>query len=168
MALDMNGVHHIELSLPELDRGRFFDVGVIGFRQAVCRGSGSQPSLMGRLMRLGGATGRLLILKARSLFPELFGFPSPFATPAAAERGVNKCGSRHLSLKDDVDATFARLAAGVDLHCQLVPRSGLKLVYHRHVFGNLIQLQPIVPQVVGERLRNASPAGYVAHRQAAR
>ena len=149
----INGIHHVGMSVPDLDEARDFYVGLLGFEE-INRVDWGGSDEVDAIMRLCGTSGRLMVLRAGNAFIEMFEFATPAPDRPEGERAVNQYGFTHLCLDvDDTDAVHARLlAAGVDFHCTPIATAGVKAVYGRDPFGNVIELQEIVDESTMRRL----------------
>src|SRR5581483_10206103 len=152
-ASGINGIHHVGMSVPDLDHARDFYVGQLGFEE-VNRVEWGGAEEVDRIMRLRGSSGRVMVLRMGNAFIEMFEFAAPAPAPQNGERPVNDYGFTHLCLDvSDVDSLYARLhAAGMDFHCTPIGTAGVKAVYGRDPFGNVIELQEIVDESIMRRL----------------
>ncbi len=144
-AIAINGIHHVGLSVPDIERARDFYVGLLGFEE-VNRVEWGGAEEVDAIMRLRGSSGKMMILRSANAFIEMFEFATPVPDKTEGERGVNQYGFTHLCLDvSDTDGAYARLlAAGMDFHSKPVGTAGVKAVYGRDPFGNVIELQQIV------------------------
>lgn len=149
----INGIHHVGMSVPDLDRARDFYVDLLGFEE-VNRVEWGGAEEVDAIMRLRGTSGRLMVLRAANAFIEMFEFATPAPDRPEGERGVNQYGFTHLCLDvSDTEGAYRRLlAAGVDFHCQPIGTAGVKAVYCRDPFGNVLELQQIVDESTMKRL----------------
>lgn len=143
----INGIHHVGLSVPDIERARDFYVDLLGFEE-VNRVEWGGAYEVDAIMRLRGSSGRMMILRTANAFIEMFEFATPVPDRPVGERGVNQYGFTHLCLDvSDTDGAYARLlAAGMDFHSKPVGTAGVKAVYGRDPFGNVIELQQIVDE----------------------
>jgi catechol 2,3-dioxygenase-like lactoylglutathione lyase family enzyme len=148
-----NGIHHVGMSVPDLDRARDFYVDLLGFEE-VNRVEWGGAAEVDAIMRLHGTSGRMMILRSGNAFIEMFEFATPAPDRPGGERRVNQYGFTHLCLDvADTDGAYARLlAAGMDFHCAPIATAGVKAVYGRDPFGNVIELQQIVAEGTMPRL----------------
>lgn len=153
MAQQINGVHHIGMSVPSLDAARAFYVGLLGLEE-LSNSNWTDSPVIDRLLRLSGTTGKLMFLATGNTYIEVFEFAAPASVPLTGERPVNAFGFTHLCLDvDDTDAIHARLkAAGMDFHCDPISASGVRTVYGRDPFGNVIELQQVVEEGMVPRI----------------
>lgn len=156
MAERINGIHHVGMSVPNLESARAFYVDLLGLEE-LGSGGWSASAQMDRLTRLHGTSARMMFLAAGNIYIEMFEFAAPRPAASQAERGVNEYGFTHLCFDvDDTAAIHARLAAaGVDFHCDPIDSSGVRTVYGRDPFGNVIELQQIVTEDVVRRVPGA-------------
>ena len=153
MSSRINGIHHIGMSVPSLDAARAFYVDLLGFTE-LGSGGWSDSEQMDRLTRLRGTAARMMFLAAGNTYIEMFEFSAPRPPTPEAERGVNELGFTHLCFDvDDTLAMHARLAAaGIDFHCDPIDSSGVRTVYGRDPFGNVIELQQIITEGVVRKI----------------
>ena len=150
----INGVHHVALSVPDLDKAREFYVEILGFEEGA-GGSWQQGTAMtDRMMRLENTSGRILFVRAGNIFLEFFEFATPRPAPLDQDRPVCNYGYTHIALDvTDLAAIHARLAAaGMDFHTAPLNGYGVNATYGRDPFGNVIELQEILTEVNVPRL----------------
>lgn len=154
----INGVHHVGMSVPSLDAARRFYVDLLGLAELGHSDGWSGSEQMDRLTRLRGSAARMMFLAAGNTYFEMFEFTSPpQPRRPEGERGVHEWGFAHICLDvDDVMEIHARLtAAGMDFHCDPISSSGVRTVYGRDPFGNVIELQQIVTEGIVQRIPSA-------------
>jgi catechol 2,3-dioxygenase-like lactoylglutathione lyase family enzyme len=151
--ISINGIHHIGMSVPDIERARDFYIGLLGFKE-VTRVEWGGAAEVDAIMRLRDTSGKMMILRSGNAFIEMFEFATPVPDRPEGERGVNQYGFTHLCLDvDDTDAAYARLlAAGMDFHCTPIGTAGVKAVYGRDPFGNVVELQQILADGTMPRL----------------
>jgi catechol 2,3-dioxygenase-like lactoylglutathione lyase family enzyme len=151
----VNGIHHVGMSVPCLDRARAFYVDMLGLKEVGCS-AWADSEQMDRLTRLRGTAAKMMFLAAANIYIEMFEYASPAPVPATSERGVNELGFTHLCFDvEDTMAIHATLtAAGIDFHCNPIDSSGVRTVYGRDPFGNVIELQQIVTEGVVQKIPN--------------
>ena len=151
--ISINGIHHVGMSVPDLDRARDFYVDLLGFEE-VNRVEWGGSDEVDAIMRLRGSSGRLMVLRTANAFIEMFEFATPAPDRPEGERAVNQYGFTHLCLDvSDTEGAYARLlAAGIDFHCRPIGTAGVKAVYCRDPFGNVLELQQIVDESTMKRL----------------
>ena len=154
MAGRINGVHHIALSVPDLETARAFYVAVLGFAEDT-RGEWRKGSMIvDAVMGLEGSSGRSMLIRAGNIFLEFFEFVTPAPPPQDPDRPVSHCGYTHLALDvTDIAAVHARLeAAGMRFHTAPQTGYGVGTTYGRDPFGNVIELQEIHEETYVKRV----------------
>jgi catechol 2,3-dioxygenase-like lactoylglutathione lyase family enzyme len=145
MAGRINGVHHIALSVPDLDKARKFYVGLLGFEEGPAGSWAPGTAMNDRIMRLTGSSGRAMFVRAGNIFLEFFEFATPKPAPLEPDRPVCNYGYTHMALDvTDLASIHTRLeAAGMDFHTIPLDGYGVSTTYGRDPFGNVIELQEI-------------------------
>src|SRR5688572_22945112 len=111
------GMHHVALSVKDLDRSIHFYCDVLGMEELAKGLFGGERTE--RITRLPGAHGRSAMLRAGSQHLELFEFAAPPPRPQSHGRPVNDHGITHFCvIVTDLFQEYERLkAAGVEFHC---------------------------------------------------
>ena len=143
----ITGVHHVGLSVPDLDAALDFYCGVLGMEPTTPYDFA--PSARGdAILELEGASARSVLLRAGNAYLELFEFQTP--QPAEAEDAPRVCDPGFTHLAFDVDAqAIERLygeleTAGVRWHAPLsTDEDGFTNTYGRDPFGNVIEIQSV-------------------------
>jgi catechol 2,3-dioxygenase-like lactoylglutathione lyase family enzyme len=151
--ISINGIHHVGMSVPDLDKARDFYVDLLGFEE-VNRVEWGGTAEVDAIMRLRGSSGRVMVLRTANAFIEMFEFATPPPDRLDGERDVNQYGFTHLCLDvSDTEAAYRRLlAAGMSFHCTPIGTAGVKAVYGRDPFGNVLELQEILDEGTMRRL----------------
>lgn len=141
----INTLHHIGMSVPSLEEGRRFYVDLLGFEELGAGAFERDPEI-DRIMGLEGAAARAVYLRLGNAKIEMFEFGSPEQPRGPVDRPVHIHGITHLCLDvTDVLSLHARLAAaGMAFHSKPVDKMGVRTVYGRDPFGNVIELQEII------------------------
>ncbi|MFD2580387.1 VOC family protein [Novosphingobium colocasiae] len=99
-------------------------------------------------MGLDGAKAQVAFLEFGDFKIEMFEFAAPEQAPDTdtAKRPVHLHGYTHICLDvTDVEAVHTRLmAVGMTFHSKPVDKAGVRTIYGRDPFGNVIELQEIV------------------------
>lgn len=150
----INGVHHVALSVPDLEKAKEFYVGLLGFEEGPGGLWGQGTAMTDRIMRLENTSGRSLFIRAGNVFLEFFEFATPEPDPLDEARPVCNYGYTHISLDvTDIAAVHARLdAAGMSFHTAPMTGFGVSATYGRDPFGNVIELQEILKEGAMPRL----------------
>lgn len=141
------GIHHVGLSVPDLDVARDFYCGVLGMQPTAPYDF--PPSTRGdAILELKGASARSVLLRAGNAYLELFEFATP--QPVEQETPPRVCdpGFTHLAFEVDREAiehVYAELeTAGVRWHAPLsTDDDGFTNTYGRDPFGNVIEIQSV-------------------------
>ena len=141
----INMLHHVGMSVPSLDEGRRFYVDVLGFEELGVGQFEHDPQI-DRILGLSNSAARAAYLRLGEVKIEMFEFSAPAQQREATDRPVHLHGFTHICLDvTDVNGLHARLAAaGMTFHSAPVDKMGVRTVYGRDPFGNVIELQEIV------------------------
>lgn len=141
----INHFHHIGMSVPSLDEARKFYIDLLGFSEL---GSGEfdRDAEVDRIMALHGAAAKVAFLAFGDFKIEMFEFAQPTQRRADEGKSVHLHGISHFCLDvTDVKSIHQRLTdAGMRFHSTPVDKAGVRTVYGRDPFGNVIELQEIV------------------------
>jgi catechol 2,3-dioxygenase-like lactoylglutathione lyase family enzyme len=141
----INHLHHVGMSVPSLDEARRFYVDLLGFSE-LGAGAFHDDEDINRIMRLKAASAKAAFFAFGDFKIEMFEFAAPAQDRLTDERSVHLHGFTHICLDvTDVLSLHARLsAAGMGFHSTPVDKAGVRTVYGRDPFGNVIELQEIV------------------------
>ena len=141
----MNFLHHVGMSVPSLDEARRFYVGLLGFSE-LGAAEFARDEDIDRILALEGASAKVAFLAFGDFKIEMFEFLAPEQHRDDTGSPVHFHGITHLCLDvTDVREVHARLkAAGMRFHSDPVDKAGVRTVYGRDPFGNVIELQEIV------------------------
>jgi catechol 2,3-dioxygenase-like lactoylglutathione lyase family enzyme len=147
MIRGVKGIHHIALSVPDLEAAERFYAGVLGFEVAERYDFEASPE-GDVILGLENGAARSVMLNAGNLYLEVFEFATPEPKPQR-DRPVCDHGYTHIALEvDDIEGVYTVLAeAGVRWHCPPSiasdPDGGVINTYGRDPFGNVIELQQV-------------------------
>jgi catechol 2,3-dioxygenase-like lactoylglutathione lyase family enzyme len=139
-AVRPQAIHHVGLSVPDLDAATDFYCGVFGFeREDPFDWSGS-PEIDSAL-GLEGSSGRGVMLRLGDVAIELFEFEEPRPRAADEPRAAG-FGWTHICLVvEDARAMACMLKThGVPMHAPPVNLGDGPFVYARDPFGNIIEI----------------------------
>ena len=148
------GVNHIALSVPDLDKAIEFYSGLLGFEKGErmsWKSGTSMSETAGRILAISGTAADAVHLRGPNLLIELFQFKDCDPRPQDPERPVIDHGITHFCLAvRDLDKEYERLkAAGVKFLGEPVRIApGLRTVYGRDPFGNIIEFEEAVGRTV--------------------
>jgi len=157
--MPINRLHHIGMSVPNLDIGKRFYCDVLGFEEARTVGFGSEASV-DAILGLKKASAKVAFLRRGDLWIEMFEFSSP--SPKANDKDVLVCeyGFSHLCLDvTDVDTVYEQCCdKGMQFHTAPVSTHGVKTTYGRDPFGNVIEIQEIMNEAQASESWKFSPS----------
>lgn len=142
----MKGIHHVGITVPDLDRGIDFYNGVLGLEFFDPPSPVFDNDDLGERVGLPGAALRQVNLALGDSIVELIEYTAP-APPSEQPVQVNVYGAAHLAFRvDDIEAKKAELeAAGVEFLSDpnVVDEgvlAGWRWVYFRDPFGIVLEL----------------------------
>lgn len=140
------GIHHIALSIKDMDRSLAFYRDLLGLEVAMDKSWENAGETGDKILRVKGTAARQVMLKCGDVMVELFQFNRPEPAPMAEDRPVIDRGITHLCFDvKDVDAEYERLSkAGVIFHCE--PQnlgSNCRTTYGRDPDGNVVEFQEL-------------------------
>lgn len=147
------GVHHIALSVPDLERALAFYRDLLGFEcVSESEWDGDFPAA-DRAIGLDATSARMAMLKAANVYMELW----QYRHPAPRDTTARPCdlGYPHMALQvRDIEAEHRRLSAGgMQFVGDPVDFGRSSAIYGRDPFGNVIELyeirDPAAPQLPG-------------------
>jgi catechol 2,3-dioxygenase-like lactoylglutathione lyase family enzyme len=164
MIKGINGIHHVSLTVPDMQQALHFYRDALGFEQMVevhwpPQGASAEDETTALLKKIHEINGddeveiSLAILKVGNACLELFEFRKPKSPPLGPPHRTNVCGIRHFALDvSDLDDLYPRLlAAGVRFHAPPQHSPQVITTYGRDPFGNVIEFQEL-PRDSGIRL----------------
>lgn len=142
----IRGIHHIALSIKDMDRSLAFYRDLLGLEVAMDKSWEDAGETGDKILRVKGTAARQVMLKCGDAMVELFQFNRPEPAPMAEDRPVIDRGITHLCFDvKDVDAEYERLSkAGVIFHCE--PQnlgSNCRTTYGRDPDGNVVEFQEL-------------------------
>lgn len=149
------GVHHIGISVPDLERARVFYLDILGAVEEVAPLSWADNPFIDRVVGLEGSAARQFFCRLGNVQIEVFEYAAPRQAPQDPCRGVNEYGYTHFALQvEDIEATHRRIvAAGLPVHTPPMMegitvdengvRHGYAGTYCRDFFGNVFEILEI-------------------------
>jgi len=149
------GVHHIGVSVPDLDKAREFYFDILGAVEEVEPLSWADNPFIDRIVGLEGSAARQFFCRLGNVQIEVFEYSAPRQAPLAPGRGVNEYGYTHFAIQvEDLEAVHERIvAAGLPVHATpdmssiTVDADGTKHgysgTYCRDFFGNVFEILEI-------------------------
>ena len=155
MTLGIQGVHHIAVSVPDIDKAREFYIDVLGGVEEVAPFSWTATPFFDDIIGLKDSAAKQFMVRLGNTHLEIFEYVNPRSAPQEPDRGVHNFGYTHFALQvDDIAACARKLeAAGIRLHAQ-PDLSGIKIdadgrktgysaTYCRDWFGNVFEIMEI-------------------------
>jgi len=155
MGLGIQGVHHIGISVPDIDKARHFYIDLLGAVEEVAPLEWRDNRFIDAIVGLKGSAAKQFICRLGNTHLEVFEYAQPRSAPQDPDEGVHTFGYTHFALQvDDVAACAERLkAAGIRLHCEpdlstIVThadgrKTGYSATYCRDCFGNVFEIMEI-------------------------
>ncbi|MDE2404880.1 MAG: VOC family protein [Sphingomonadales bacterium] len=153
--LGVRGVHHIGVSVPDLERAREFYVDILGGVEEVAPLEWRDNPFIDAVVGLPGSAARQFMVRLGNTHIEVFEYASPRSAPQDPARGVHNFGYTHFAVQvDDLAACYRRvLAAGLPVHTPPAfenivtradgSRTGYAATYCRDFFGNVFEIMEI-------------------------
>lgn len=157
MAIGVQGVHHIGVSVPDLGRARTFYIDLLGAVEEVPPLEWRDNPFIDAVVGLSGSAARQFMCRLGNTHVEVFEYAAPRSAPQDPDRGVNNFGYTHFAVQvDDILACYERLlAAGIRVHTppnmagiEVHPdgtKTGYAATYCRDFFGNVFEIMEIYP-----------------------
>lgn len=149
------GVHHIGVSVPDLDKAREFYLGILGAVEEVGPLKWADNPFIDKVVGLEGSAARQFFCRLGNVQIEVFEYTAPKQAPLDPTRGVNEYGYTHMALQvEDIAAVHERIVvAGLPVHTPpelstiTVDEAGVKHgysgTYCRDFFGNVFEILEI-------------------------
>ena len=138
------GANHVAISVPDMERALEFYSDVLGFEKVLDNGWPAGTEVADEILAVKGTSARCCQVRTTNLIIELFEFGAGNPAEQNQDRPVIDHGFTHLALAvTDLDTEYARLcAAGMRFHSAPVEVApGIRTVYGRDPFGNVIELE---------------------------
>jgi catechol 2,3-dioxygenase-like lactoylglutathione lyase family enzyme len=150
------GLNHVALSVPDMHRAVEFYCGQLGFTQVGTMSWAVNSRTSGtvtEITRVPGTSADAVHLRGPGFLLELFHFQAgdPMPRPQDPQRPVVDHGYTHICLAvKDLDGEYRRLReAGMEFHSEpKVVAPGVRCVYGRDPFGNVIELEETRGRVI--------------------
>ena len=155
MALGIQGVHHIGISVPDIAKAREFYIDLLGGEEEVAPLEWRDNPFIDEVVGLKDSAAQQFMCRLGNTHLEIFEYSQPRSEPQEPDKGVHNFGYTHFALQvDDILATHDRLVkAGIRMHAPpsmagiTVAEDGSKrgyaATYCRDWFGNVFELMEI-------------------------
>lgn len=151
----IQGVHHIGISVPDLEKARGFYIDLLGGVEEVAPLQWEQNPFIDAIVGLKDSAARQFFCRLGNTHIEVFEYSNPRAPDQDPDQGVHTFGYTHFALQvDDIQAVHQRLVeAGVRVHAppsmagiKTAPdgsKRGYAATYCRDWFGNVFEIMEI-------------------------
>lgn len=148
----IQGVHHLAVSVPDIDKAREFYIDLLGATEISKIDWPEGTTSINEVVGLPESSGRQFMARLANLYIEVFEYITPRSPPQDPARPVNLFGYTHFCVQvEDIDAVYDRMrAAGIRFHCPPKhsggasmdggPKLGFRATYGRDFFGNVFEL----------------------------
>jgi catechol 2,3-dioxygenase-like lactoylglutathione lyase family enzyme len=155
MALGIQGVHHIGISVPDIAKAREFYLDLLGAKEEVEPLEWRNSLFIDEIVGLADSAAKQFICRLGNTHIEIFEHSQPRSEPQDPDKGVHNFGYTHFALQvDDVLATHDRLVeAGIRVHAPPAmegitiaedgSKRGYAATYCRDWFGNVFEIMEI-------------------------
>lgn len=145
MNFGIRGLHHLGVSVPDLEAAKAFYVDTLGF-ELVDEDRLENSDLLDGVTGLRHVSCQMMLLRLGNLHMEVFQFHSPQPVGERTGRPVNEYGYTHLAFEvSDVQQAYEQLKeAGVAWNfppVEIAP--GYWTTYGRDPFGNVLEIQQV-------------------------
>lgn len=149
------GIHHIGVSVPDLDLARRFYIDLLGAVEEVPPLAWADNPFIDAVVGLKGSAARQFFCRLGTLQIEAFEYSAPKQAPIDPWRGVNEYGYTHVALQvEDLATVHARIMAeGLPVHAPPAMEAittdangvmhGYAGIYCRDYFGNVFEILEI-------------------------
>lgn len=154
------GANHVGLSVPDMDKALAFYCDLLGFKKVFefAWEDGDELSApLSKIIGVDGTSCNVTVVAGENINLEIFNFTGGNPQAQDPRRPVIDHSISHLCVAvKDLDQEYERLvAAGMEFHSepvQIIP--GIKTVYGRDPFGNVVELE----EIEGREVPNQPPA----------
>jgi glyoxylase I family protein len=141
----IHGIHHVAVHTPDLDRLRTFYEKAFGFEVVGEEVSVEEVPVAALVMGVEGAAARIVMLKAKNCFLEMFEWSAPKGRPLAPLAPYDFGYTHFCVVVEDIDEQYERLSGlGMTfVHPSALRFGDLASVYGRDPDGNIIEISEI-------------------------
>jgi catechol 2,3-dioxygenase-like lactoylglutathione lyase family enzyme len=155
MALGIQGIHHIGISVPDIAKAREFYVDLLGGVEEVAPLEWRDNPFIDEVVGLKNSAAQQFFCRLGNTHVEVFEYAQPRSAPQDPDKGVHNFGYTHFALQvDDIIATHERLlTAGIRVHAppsmegitiaEDASKRGYAATYFRDWFGNVFEIMEI-------------------------
>lgn len=151
----VEGVHHVSLTVPDIEVARRFYIELLGAEEVVTAEWQPGNSWIDAIVGLEGSAAMTFMARLKNLYIEVFQYTAPPSEPGDPARPVNRSGYTHIGFQvDDIAAVYEKMvAAGLTFHAppdlsvfsedEVGNRVGYAATYGRDFFGNVFEIMEI-------------------------
>lgn len=151
----VQGVHHIGISVPDIAKAREFYIDLLGGVEEVAPLTWADNPFIDSIVGLKDSAAQQFMCRLGNIHLEIFEYGQPRSDPQDPDRGVHNFGYTHFALQvDDIQAVHARLVdAGIRVHAPPAMegitvgpdggKRGYASTYCRDWFGNVFEIMEI-------------------------
>jgi len=151
----LQGVHHVALSVPDIELARRFYCELLGAEEISASEWEPGNAWIDAIVGLQGSAAKTFMARLKNLHIEVFEYVAPRAPLGDPDRPVNMHGYTHIGFQvDDVQAVYEKmLAAGLTFHAppdltsiaidEQGGKTGFAATYGRDFFGNVFEIMEI-------------------------
>jgi catechol 2,3-dioxygenase-like lactoylglutathione lyase family enzyme len=155
MSIGARGIHHVGISVPDLDKARTFYLDLLGGVEVGAPLEWQDNPFIDAVIGLKDSAARQFMCRLGNTHIEVFEYLAPRSAPQEPDRGVNNYGYTHMGVQvEDIQACCERLtAAGIRIHTPpamegitVLPdgrKTGYAATYCRDFFGNVFEIMEI-------------------------
>ena len=145
----ITGIHHVAISVPDLDKAVEFYHGTLGFEKIFANSWNGDREEADQVIGLNRTSAKVQMLKAGNAYLALWEYIEPKPEEQQRDYSPADHGIAHIALQvTDINDEFERLqTSGMTFHQQPVDLGNSSAIYGRDPFGNIIELY----EVTGER-----------------
>ena len=153
----IQGVHHVSVSVPDIDIARRFYLDLLGAREIAATEWEPGNAWIDSIVGIEGSAAKSFMARLKNIQIEVFQYTSPVSPPQDPQRPVCLNGYTHIGFQvDDIQAVHDKMVpAGLTFHSPpdlsviTLDEQGRKMghaaTYGRDFFGNIFEIMEIHP-----------------------
>ena len=136
------GLHHVAISVPDLDQAMAFYEKALGFERVFLNSWDGDRTQADRVIGISKTSARVVMLRAGNAYIELWEYHYPQPEALNEQYSPADHGYAHIALQvSDIHEEYDRLIeAGMTFHEPPVELGGSLAIYGRDPFGNIVEL----------------------------
>lgn len=157
MKQHIEGVHHVSVSVPDIELARRFYIDLLGAEEVAATEWQPGNAWIDAIVGIEGSGAKTFMARLKNIHIEVFEYTAPVSPPQDPLRPVNLNGYTHIGFQvDDIVAVYEKMVeAGLTFNTppdmSVITRDengrkqGHAATYGRDFFGNLFELMEIHP-----------------------